>query len=862
MYTYLKQGTVPTSKTERDKLISESNYYVLLDDVLYHFYQQRSKKVAEVQPILKQLAVPRCLREDVLRSYHDCLAGGCHLGLDRTYKAIQLKYFWPGMYQNVADYIRSCDACQHAKKSTNPTRAPLVNMPVEDTFSRLHMDILGPLTTSDEGYKYILLVVDSFSKFPEAFPLKTQESKEIANVLFSEIFSRYGAPRVIVSDRGQNFLSKLVTAVCEIFQVTRHYTSAYHPQTNATCERMNSTIAQCLRTYINPEQTNWPKLLPGILMALRMSPSTQSSDLSPYHLVFGKEMNLPFDASLIPRDGLNKDAKSHVSDLMSHLKVVKDIARKNIKKAQERQKKQYDRKTNTKDFHIGQFVMLHTTRVPKGLSPKLQNPWEGPFYIVDKGPNNTYKIRRASNHKELKSFIHVNRLKPYNCPSNRPSLDPPPRDQPITDTHLPPSQQDGPDQNSPHNSTSDTQTPTNQTSTIRYDKGKKLFRVKWVGHSERTWEPEENLPASMVRHFHITKTQRGTARTPGFRNTFFVMCLLSVLCFASTSEVSMVQRLNYGILFEPVNQLYLGQEYWAHTFEIPLPKKVYYHHSLICNAPQCKHKQHILSTLNSLRMETEANVNATVREIHSLIPRTRFLEPKTYIGSSRSRRGLFDFIGDISKSLFGTATSDDVNTLKRHMEILNKNNKKVVKAMAMQEKHLSSFISTVNHRFDNVMSAVHENHKDTVALTSLLHTSIDALEHEMIILEELILKQTNASSQLKLSLEHLKLGIHDLVKGKLSPFLITTNAIKSSIRQVQTIINEKFPHFHIIHKDPLYYFSYGDFLFSRSRSKLYLLLKIPISPFLKPLTVYNIYSFPVPINSTSKHATQLMDLPT
>lgn len=170
-------------------------------------------------------------------------------------------------------------------------------MPVEDTFVRLHMDILGPLTTSNEGYKYILLIVDSFSKFPEAFPLKTQDSKEIANVLFSEIFARYGAPKVIVSDRGQNFLSKLVTAVCEIFQVTRHFTSSYHPQTNSTCERMNSTIAQCLRTYVNSTQTNWSKLLPGVMMAIRMSPCTQASNFSPYHLVFGKEMNLPFDTS-------------------------------------------------------------------------------------------------------------------------------------------------------------------------------------------------------------------------------------------------------------------------------------------------------------------------------------------------------------------------------------------------------------------------------------------------------------------------------------------------------------------------------------------------------------------------------------
>lgn len=149
-------------------------------------------------------------------------------------------------------------------------------------------------------------------------------------------------------------------------------------------------------------------------MAIRMSPSTQSSNLSPYHLVFGKEMNLPFDTALVPREGLNKDAKAHVSDLMAHLKIVKDIAKENIKKAQEKQKQQYDKKTKeAPSFRVGQSVLLHSTKVPIGLSPKLSNPWDGPFYITAIGPNNTYKLRKCSSHKELKSYIHANRLKPY-----------------------------------------------------------------------------------------------------------------------------------------------------------------------------------------------------------------------------------------------------------------------------------------------------------------------------------------------------------------------------------------------------------------------------------------------------------------
>ena len=122
--------------------------------------------------------------------------------------------------------------------------------------------------------------------------------------------------------------------------------------------------------------------------------------------------------------------------------------------------------------------------------------------------------------------------------------------------------------------------------------------------------------------------------------------------------------------------------------------------------------------------------------------------------------------------------------------------------------------------------------------------------------DEMILKQVNASARLNYELEHVKLGIHDLVKGKLSPFLITPHDIKSSLRQIQTILDGKFAPFHIIHKDPLYYYSFAEFLYTRVHSNLYLTLKIPISSFSEPLLLYKIYTFPVPINESSNHATQ------
>lgn len=102
--------------------------------------------------------------------------------------------------------------------------------------------------------------------------MRTQEATEVGYLLYKEIFTRYGAPRTLVSDRGQTFMSKVVQLLCKIFQVTRQVTSSYHPQSNVACERINSTLAQSSRAYCQKNQTQWDEILPSVLMAFRKSP--------------------------------------------------------------------------------------------------------------------------------------------------------------------------------------------------------------------------------------------------------------------------------------------------------------------------------------------------------------------------------------------------------------------------------------------------------------------------------------------------------------------------------------------------------------------------------------------------------------
>lgn len=386
----------------------------------------------------------------------------------------------------------------------------------------------------------MLLVVDSFSKWTEDFPMRTQEAKEVADILYNEIFTRYGAPSTIVSDRGRNFMSKLVNALCELFEVKRLLTSSYHPQTNATVERANSTLAQTLRSYINKDQMNWPSLLPIIMMAFRSTPCTESTGCSPYQLLFGKEMSLPIDTSLVPKPTLGQNVQQYFANLISRLQVVKEIAKTNMEDTQVKAKHHHDVRAETPTFKVGDYVLMKQGKVHQGLSSKLTDKWVGPFRIMEIGPNFTYKVKNIQDNKVQKSLVNASRLKLYHQRQTE-VIDKLKENQqvdiPQPDIHVP-QQVDAPQPDVLHprnedkrNDPAPSETKNNleaenkqnientapkDMSNIRIihasrKGGKQRYRIEWPDGS-KAWEPEQNVPKQTIDTYLKTHTKVGRKR--------------------------------------------------------------------------------------------------------------------------------------------------------------------------------------------------------------------------------------------------------------------------------------------------------------------------------------------------------------
>ena len=186
---YIEEGVLPAEDDRARKITLTAVQYDIIDGILYHLHQSRKPGMAEINPVHRQLCLPRIYREEIANGHH---VDNSHIGFDRLFASVKKKYYWQLMYSQLRELVLGCQDCQQAKKQTKEEKAPMCPLPVVPIVERIHCDLLGPVTKSVDGYQYILLVVDSFSRFPEAFPLKTQKAEEVAKALYS-VICRWGA---------------------------------------------------------------------------------------------------------------------------------------------------------------------------------------------------------------------------------------------------------------------------------------------------------------------------------------------------------------------------------------------------------------------------------------------------------------------------------------------------------------------------------------------------------------------------------------------------------------------------------------------------------------------------------------------
>ncbi|GJU00776.1 reverse transcriptase domain-containing protein [Tanacetum coccineum] len=222
---------------------------------------------------------------EILKACHEGPTGGHHSANITARKVFDAGFFWPTIYKDAYELIKSCDACQRQGKISQRDEMPQNAIQVCEIFDVWGIDFMGPFPSS-RGNKYILVAVDYLSKWVEAKALPTNDARVVVKFLKS-LFSRFGAPRAIISDRGTHFCNDKFARVMSKYGVTHRLSTPYHPQTSGQVEVTNRGLKRILERTVGENRASWSDKLDDALWAFRTAYKTPIG-CTPYKLVYGK----------------------------------------------------------------------------------------------------------------------------------------------------------------------------------------------------------------------------------------------------------------------------------------------------------------------------------------------------------------------------------------------------------------------------------------------------------------------------------------------------------------------------------------------------------------------------------------------
>ena len=385
------------------RLLQLWDQLVLNEKLLFRKFESQDGTLSHLQ-----LVVPEKLQKEVLNELHGGELSG-HLGEEKTLSRLKERFYWPGHWNDVRDWCNTCPTCATRKFTGMKHRAPLQTIKSGYPMQVVAVDILGPLPESDGGNRYILVAGDYFTKWMEAYAIPNQEAKTVAERLVNELFCRFSPPEQLHSDQGRQFESELLTEVCKLLNIHKTRTTPYHPQCDGLVERFNRTLLNMLARSTKDHPFDWEMQLPKVCMAYNTSVQS-STGYSPFFLMFGRKAKLPIDL-MYGFQQAQTTTNEYVAELQRTISTAYQHVREKVKGQHERQKEYYNRKIHGKPYSVGDLVWLYSPVVAKGRSKKLHHPWLGPYMIIKKLSDVTYRIQHCNN-KKKRMVVHFDRLKP------------------------------------------------------------------------------------------------------------------------------------------------------------------------------------------------------------------------------------------------------------------------------------------------------------------------------------------------------------------------------------------------------------------------------------------------------------------
>ncbi|CAK8686304.1 unnamed protein product [Clavelina lepadiformis] len=306
--------------------------------------------------------VPASFRKQIFDTIHSL----SHAGIKVTQKLIAERFVWPKMMVEIRDMCKTCIPCQQTKVRRH-TVAPLKTFKKPDErFSHVHVDIVGPLTVSN-GYSYLLTVIDRYTRYPVAIPLKDITAKTCADAFILNWVANFGVPKIITSDRGRQFTSQLWHEMAKFMGTKLIHTTSHHPQSDGMLERAHRTLKTALKAYSCNH--NWYSHLGWVMLGIRASVK-EDIECAPSQLVFGTSIRLPGEFFETPSLDIIPQSKyvEQLTQFMATLRYVPPHEPYPIKTFVDPELK----------------TCSHVFIRHDGVRTGMQRPYSGPYTVIDR----------------------------------------------------------------------------------------------------------------------------------------------------------------------------------------------------------------------------------------------------------------------------------------------------------------------------------------------------------------------------------------------------------------------------------------------------------------------------------------------
>ena len=398
---FLQKGSLPADRRKAAYVARTAPSCFLEDGILWR------RIVRYDAPARTVLVLPAALVDQLVHETHTSTLTG-HEGISKTKERLLQSYFWPNMDADIARHTEACQRCQARRKDIKPVHNLLSPLPQCTALNqRCHMDLFGPLKTSNEGKKFVLCITDAFTKYAEMVAIDNKEAGTVAKHVFERWICRFGTPLEIVTDNGREFCNALSKELYKLLQIKHTTTSPYWPQCNSQAEVANKTIQKYLASFVDETTLDWPLYMAPMAFAYNTS-LHRSIKSTPYFLTFGQEPRYPS----FPNPDLQRYyGESDAAQWYQQLQHCRQVAAQHNMDASARAEMDYNKTARPHHFAPGQAVWLNEQNF-LGRNRKLSPNWLGPYPILKVFDNGVVELQLP----RRKLRVNVGRIKPYVAP--------------------------------------------------------------------------------------------------------------------------------------------------------------------------------------------------------------------------------------------------------------------------------------------------------------------------------------------------------------------------------------------------------------------------------------------------------------